>query len=206
MYIICSLYLSPNTEISNRQLTILANQLPWPFLILGDLNGRHHFWGDVCTNTRGGSLLSRIESLDLTVLNTGEPTHFHIQTGSFSCIDLSVSSPNAFIDFIWKVLDDLHGSDHFPVLLTTGDAIPVTRAPRWCTDKANCPLFEELSHIEVDANEMPTVDEAIFYLNTIFINAGNHSIPKTSGKFHQKPVPWWDAQCHILHSNEGSIY
>ena len=46
---------------------------------------------------------------------------------------------------------------------------------------------------------MPMVDEAIFYLNTIFINACNHSIPKTSGKFHQKPVPWWNAQCRILH-------
>ena len=113
-------------------------------------------------------MLSWIESFDLTVLNTGEPTHFHIQTGSFSCIDLSVSSPIAFVDFSWKVLDDLHGSDHFPILLTTGDAIFVTRAPRWCSDKANWPLFEELSRIEVDANEMPTV-EAIFYLNTIFI-------------------------------------
>ena len=84
----------------------------------------------IVLNTRGGSLLSWIESLDLTVLNTGEPTHFHIQTDSFHCIDLSVSSPNASVDFSWKVLVDLHGSDHFPILLTTGDAIPVTRAPQ----------------------------------------------------------------------------
>ena len=52
----------------------------------------------------------------------------------------------------------------FQFFLTTGGAIPVTRAPRWCTDKANGPLFEELNHIEVDANEMPTVDEAIFFI------------------------------------------
>ena len=60
------------------------------------------------------------------------------------------------------VLDDLHGSDHFPVILTTGDAIPVTRAPRWCTDKANWPPFEELSHIEVDANEMQQLMKLFF--------------------------------------------
>ena len=83
------------------------------------------FWGDVCTHAREKSLLFWVESLDLTVLDTGEPTHFHIQTGSFSCTDLSVSSPNAFVDFNWKV-HDLHGSDHFPILLTTLDAIPVT--------------------------------------------------------------------------------
>ena len=93
------------------------------------MNGRHHFWGDVCTNTRGGSLLAWIESLDLTVLNTGEPTHFHIQTNFFSCIGLSASSPNAFANFNWKVLDDLHGSDRFSVHLTSGDAISVTRTP-----------------------------------------------------------------------------
>ena len=92
-------YLSPNTELSNSQLTTLTNQLPQPLLSLSDLKGRHHFRGDVCTNTRGGSLLSWIENLDLTVLNTGAPTHFHIHTGSFSCIDLSVSSLNAFVDF-----------------------------------------------------------------------------------------------------------
>ena len=45
------------------------------------------------------------------------------------------------------MLDDLHGSDHFPIVLTTDDAIPVTRSPRCCTDKANLPLFEELLQI-----------------------------------------------------------
>ena len=98
------------------------------------------------------------------------------------------------------MLEDLHGNDHFPILLTTGDAIPVTRALLWYTDKANWPLFGELSHIEKDESEMPIVDEAIFYLNAIFIIAGNHSIPKTNGKFHRKAIPWQNVQCRILRS------
>ena len=45
VYTICSLYLSPNSELSNNHLTDLYNQLPKPFLLLGDVNCRHHFWG-----------------------------------------------------------------------------------------------------------------------------------------------------------------
>ena len=124
------------------------NQLPQPYLILGDFNGRHHFWGDTVSNNRGNSLFSLIESLDLTVLNTGKPTHFNQQTGTFSCIDLSITSPNAYLDFNWEIIDDLHGSDHFPIMITCGDSVPVSRAPRWCTDRADWPLFKELSYTE----------------------------------------------------------
>ena len=147
-YTICSLYLPPNSELARNQLTDLINQLPQPFLLLGDVNSRHHHWGDIVSNSRGKYMLSWIEDSELAILNTGKPTHFHVQTGSFSCIDLSITSPNAYIDFDWDVLEDLHGSDHFPIIINTGDTIPVSRAPRWCTDKANWPLFQQLSHIE----------------------------------------------------------
>ena len=199
VYTICSLYLPPNRELSRNEITGLVNQLPQPFLLLGDVNARHHHWGDSVSNLRGEYMLSLIDSLDLTILNTGKPTHFHVQTGSFSCIDLSVTSPNAFIDFDWDVSDDLYGSDHFPIILTTGDSIPLPRAPRWCSDQANWLLFQELSHIEADINDLPSVNEAVFYLNSIFIDAGNQSIPKTSGQFHRKPVPWWNIECRIKH-------
>ena len=197
VYTICSLYLSPNKEFSVRDLTNLYNQLPHPFLILGDLNGRHESWGDVITSAKGVKLQSFIEQMDLTVLNDGNPTHFHIQTGSFSCIDLSIASPNAFIDFEWNVLDDLYGSDHFPIIISSGDSVPISRAPRWCIERANWPLFKELSHIEADASDLPTVDEAVYFLSNILLNAGFQSIPRTTGQFHRKPVPWWNMQCTI---------
>ncbi|XP_076057241.1 uncharacterized protein LOC143034778 [Oratosquilla oratoria] len=163
------------------------------------MNSRHQSWGDVTSNAKGEQLQQIIENIDLTVLNTNKPTHFHIQTGTFSCIDLSLASPNAFMDFEWDVLDDLFGSDHFPIIISNGNPVPVARAPRWCTDRADWPLFKELSNIEADVNDLPTVSEAISYLNSILINAANHSIPKTSGKFRRKPVPWWNIQCTIRH-------
>ena len=198
-YTICSLYLPPNNQILERDLIDLYEELPRPFLILGDFNGRHQFWGDEVTNPRGNIIMASMENSDMTILNTEKPTHFHIQTGTLSCIDLSIASADSFIDFNWKVLDDLYGSDHFPIVITTDEFEQVFRAPRWCTDKANWPLFQELSRTELEVKDMPTVGEAIFYLTLIFMNAAEKSIPKTSGKLQRRPVPWWNIQCTIRH-------
>ena len=55
-YTICSLYLPPSEYISARELSTLFQQLPQPFLVLGDVNGRHYMWGDTVTNRRGDIL------------------------------------------------------------------------------------------------------------------------------------------------------
>ena len=141
VYTVCSLYLSPNDILPCDSLTDLYNQLPKPLLLLGDVNGRHHFWGEAITNTRGRTFLAWIESLDLTILNKGDPTHFHVQTGSFSCIDLSMTSPDAFMDFDWRVLDDLHGSDHFPILVDFNVHDFTERPAKWNFSRANWTLF-----------------------------------------------------------------
>lgn len=65
-----------------------------------------------------------IEDLGLEILHSGDISHFHSQTGIFAAIDLFLCTSNCFIDFKWKVLPDLYGSDHFPVLLETNDTTP----------------------------------------------------------------------------------
>ena len=125
-YTICSLYLPPNDSISECELSILYQQFHPPFLILGEINARHYIWGDTVTNTRGDLLFSFIEDQNLGILNTGDPTHFHIQTGTFSNIDLSLCSPTCLLDFTWQVDGDRHGSDHFPIILKNGVLIELT--------------------------------------------------------------------------------
>lgn len=48
---------------------------------------------------------------DLAILNDGSPTFL-----SFT-IDLSVCHLALIAEYAWKVLDDLYGSDHFPISL-----------------------------------------------------------------------------------------
>jgi len=39
-------------------------------------------------------------------------------TGTSSTIDLTSATPSLSLNYTWKPLDDLHGSDHLPVLQT----------------------------------------------------------------------------------------
>ena len=42
-YTVCSLYLPPNEVFPDDDFKSLIRQLPKPFLILGDMNGRNHY-------------------------------------------------------------------------------------------------------------------------------------------------------------------
>ena len=198
-YTICSIYLPPNDDISYDDLVELIHQLPQPFLLLGDTNSRHPMWGDVLANTKGNLIASLIENEDVGLLNTGEPTHFHVQTGTLSCIDISLASSNCLMDFDWGTVDDWHSSDHAPIVINNGSDPPLFRSPKWILERADWSKFEELSDIEGDADEFQTVDDAIDLLNGTLHTAGINSIPKSSGIYRRRPVPWWSKELQILH-------
>ena len=198
-YTLCSLYLPPNSPVTQTEILDLLRQLPRPFLLMGDLNARHPLWGDVTSNQKGNLIASIIENEDLGLLNTGEPTHYHIQTGTVSCLDLTVTSSNCAIDFRWRTNDDWHNSDHAPIIINTNDDPPAQRSPRWVMEKADWNKFEELSEIEGDANDFPIVDDALDVLNGTLHTAGINSIPKTTGLFRRRPVPWWSEELRLLH-------
>ena len=86
-------------------------------------------WGDVISNQRGNMIADYIAKEDISVLNTGEPTHFHVQTGTFSRIDLSISSSDCYLDFLWEVNEYRHTSDHFPIVIKMDYCIPAPRSP-----------------------------------------------------------------------------
>ncbi|GFW08270.1 uncharacterized protein TNCV_1655851 [Trichonephila clavipes] len=50
---VCCLYLPPNTVIHQHDLNNLVDQLPAPFVKLGDFNGHSTLWGSAKTNPRG---------------------------------------------------------------------------------------------------------------------------------------------------------
>jgi len=194
-YTICSLYLPPSESVGKVILENLLHEISSPYLILGDLNGRHPHWGDVVSNSRGMLISSLIEEMDIGILNTGEMTSFHIQTGTFTAIDLSLCSTNTILDFSWKVLDDLHGSDHYPIVLESTTSEPQRRLPRWRLDKADWNLFETLSSTNRCIDEFHSAEEAVTYFTDKIHSAAVLSVPKTSGTFRKRPVPWWNENC-----------
>ena len=195
-YSLCSLYLPPGAPVARQDLDGLAQALPSPFLLLGDYNGRHPLWNDIGDiNLRGTLLASFIEEEELEILNSGDVTHFHSQTGTFTSIDVSLCTSNCLLDFRWRVLPDLYGSDHFPILMESSDSEPQKRPPRWCLDKANWRQYQDLTTSLRPLTDFVDSDEAVTYFTDVLHSSAIQSIPRTSGRFPKRPVPWWNSNC-----------
>ena len=139
---ICSLYLSPSKPVSQRDVEDLINQLPSPFLLLGDFNGHSLLWGSNHHDPRGVMLEDLFSNFNLSVFNNGDSTYIHPATGTKSVLDLSVCHPSLLLDFEWSVHDDLCGSDHFPVLLKSTINQDEPNIGRWNLKSADWPTFQ----------------------------------------------------------------
>ena len=110
-------------------------------------------WGDSPGRDGRGKLIESIlQDNDLILLNSKYPTFVHSAYNSTSAIDLSVASPTITLDFQWSVHDDLCGSDHFPIFLTTHTEDNTTH-PRYNFKKANWNLFGDLCSAEATTSQ-----------------------------------------------------
>jgi len=193
-YTICSIYL-PHIPVTYQDLSDLITQLPTPFVIMGDMNARNPLWHDTQLNEKGRTIEDLMLQFDISVLNGDRPTHYHQQTNSYSVIDLSICSSDCMLDFRHDVIDDLHGSDHFPTQLEIIDNINIAdKYEGYNLNKADWSSFFKLTqvrNIELNAD----IDEATQALTSVLRNAADASIPRKSGKLSRPPVPWWNAQC-----------
>ena len=82
---------------------------------MGDFNSHHTLWGCMNTNDKNRTIEEFITKKDLVQLNDESSTYLHPATGSYSSLDLPICSPEIVPDFNWKVVDDIHGIDHFPI-------------------------------------------------------------------------------------------
>ena len=86
--------------------------------------------------------------MDLCILNDVSSTYIHPATGSTSSLDLSICGPSLVLDYEWNIHEDLCGSDHFPVILTSNVVEEDTAPNSWnfkqrrtgCPSKLSVPL------------------------------------------------------------------
>ena len=111
----CSLYLPPGIAFPTENFINLLDELPKPFMILGDFNSKNNCWGspiptvvtpDISYN-RGSKLLEILEDKSLHILNTGKPTYFRAYNNYFSHIDLTIGSPEICQHFNWDTLESI---------------------------------------------------------------------------------------------------
>lgn len=194
---VCSLYLPPSVPTAQREFEKLCDQLPQPFIILGDLNAHNPLWGSGKIDNRGKMLERVLFSRSLCLLNTGTPTYLNSATQSLSAIDISLCSPSLFSSIDWKVDENPRGSDHFPIALKfRGLTSNIgTRPPRWKLQQADWDLFTKEANILTESFQHLNVEEANTLVTNTIINAANRSIPQTKGNLPRRPKPWWTSDC-----------
>lgn len=193
---ICSLYLPPNTTISQISLHNLINQLPVPFIVLGDFNGHSPLWGSPDLNHRGKQIEKVLSEHDLSLFNTDEKTYFHSPSRSFHSLDLAICSPSTFPYWRFSVDSYLHNSDHFPIVLTHMLHSKYNcDISRYILHSADWKTFTELSNINPTMVDHLSIDESVKMVTNTIISAADATIRKTSGRPHKQSKPWWNEDC-----------
>ena len=200
-YTICNIYLSPNILINLNDILNLIDQLPTPILLCGDFNSRHQLWDDTCTHqdARSRTIESLLLTSSLALLNNGNATHFHVQTGSSSAIDLSLCSATNQTDFVWSTMDDLYGSDHYPVIIEEVESEVHVPQERYLEHRADWSKFSHATYTNVMnsyINHSSTEELVDVYCKHIIL-AADIAIPRSSGRLLPRKVPWWNEECTL---------
>ena len=206
-YTICSAYLSPNVQITYEEMQELLQQLPTPVIVLGDLNARDPTWGDNIMNPRATQIKRLLEEFDLGILNTGESTHYHSQTNTYSCIDLSLISTECYTDIAWRVINpstEPYDSDYFPIILEKVNGNTYHPSPeRFNLAKADWGNFKTKTLMEIE--EQGTVNEINNKITSKIMEAAKESIPVKRQPKKIQTAPYWNEECEAAKRNKKQL-
>ena len=114
---ICSIYILPHDAINESEINNILQQLPTPFILLGDFNSHNTMRGCRSTKHKGQTLENIINNNNLCLFTRKSPTHLDPSSATYSAIDLTLCDTSLFLDFTWTLYDDTCRSNHFPIVL-----------------------------------------------------------------------------------------
>lgn len=194
---ICNIFIPNQTSFNTSDIDSVINQLPKPYILLGDFNSHSEYWGSDTTDTRGKSMEKILDNDNITLLNSGEPTRLNPSNGHFSTIDLSFSSVSLAQIISWSVLHEIYDSNHLSIIMTllTTKTPPPQSARRWKFKNLNWELFSSLVDtfmIDSPQSDTSTIEDDITLISESIIKAAETSIGKTSSSTKKNQVPWWN--------------
>ena len=160
---VCSVYIPPNKEPKEFELNNFIEQLPRPFIIMGDFNS-HKIWERKKTDKKVKVIESLLNQHQLCMYIKKSNTYLHPATGTYSAIDLSICDPSLFLDYNWQVHDDTCGSDYLPILLEDRTDELSERTPSWNLGKSNWDGFKTLCLGRLTPEANKNNEENIFFL------------------------------------------
>lgn len=208
---ITSVYIKPNTRVSEQEYSTLFSTLPRPYLIVGDFNSHNSAWGGYVTDANGKILLDSIDVNNIVYLNDGSPTMVGRLNARESAIDISLCTPDVAGLFSWKTYEDPCGSDHLPILIE-GNFSPFIKethcASKWQINKADWKEFRTEIDGLLGNKTCLSYAEFIEALN----RAAEKSIPRSKDSNQKKSrhkhigKTWWNAGCQEAVNRRKTLY
>ena len=190
----CSVYIPPSYLLKSEQLTSLLQQLPSPYMLVGDFNGHNVLWGCNDNDPRGELIEDFITKNDICLMNDKSNTYLDSGKGTFSSLDLSLCHPSLYLDYDWSVCEDQRGSDHFPILIESVQTHDEAHNPKWKLNKADWDLFHTLCNESLTDTFLSDSSDPITDFTSSLINISEKCIPKTSTN-PKKSNPWYNDDC-----------
>ena len=190
----CSIYIPASYSLRSEQLTSLLQQIPSPYMLVGDFNGHNVLWGSNDNDPRGELIENFITENDICLMNDKSKTYLDSGKGTFSSLDLSLCHPSLYLDYEWSVCEDQHGSDHFPILIESVQTHGEDHNPKWKLHKADWDLCNNLCNESLTATSLSDSSEPITDFTSSLITISEKCIPKTSTN-PKKSNPWYNDDC-----------
>lgn len=197
---IISIYLPPQETIIEKDLTDLMLSLGPNAIVLGDINSWNTLWGSSTTNRRGQIVEEALSKSQLCILNHNKPTHFSTHS-TYTSIDISCCSLSLLPFSSWEILDDLHSSDHYPILVDFSfldNQSPKKTSSIFLLNQADWSNFSK--RVEVENHSRTLIGhsnrDAAAFAKSIRV-AANLYIPQ-SKPTKKRYVPWWNDNLTIL--------
>lgn len=209
---IASVYLPPGARVGHHQLKNILEVLPEPRLVLGDFNSHGTGWGEPYDDNRSTLIYNLCDDFNMTILNTGEITRIAKPPNRDSRLDLSLCSNTLSLDCKWEVIQDPHGSDHLPILISiaNGDhqnehvnvTYDLTRNIDW--EQYVATILEAIESVP----ELPPLEEYSFLANLIRSSALQAQTKPVSGSSVKvKPSSlWWDKDCTEVYNDKSLAF
>lgn len=205
---VCSLYIPPDYRLSSVEFENLTNELPEPYLIIGDFNAHNPLWGSARADARGRLIEKFITSSGSCIFNKKHPTYYNTAHNTYSAIDLAIGSAILLPTCEWKVINNPYGSDHFPVkLLAISNNSQDTDSPRtFKQHAADWKTFKELSRLTPSLISHLDVEAASSLITAHILDCAQKSIPETTPKTLPRPRPWWNEECKRARSEQNKAW
>lgn len=193
--IISSMYSPPKHTINAQQYSDFFNKIGNKFIIGGDYNAKHKYWGSRLTTTKGKQLLEAINQNNLDTLSTGHPTYWPTDKRKIpDLIDFfvlkGISKYNTRIQNSYDL-----SSDHSPIILYLTTSTLKTGSNDCITNKyTKWPLYNQLMkkncNLNLKLQTSKDIDDGLDFFTKTMIESAKKATPSTNNNHRKKGISY----------------